>query len=604
LAGGRTRFRLWAPRARRVEVRLLATRRHAERVLPLEPPLDPTELGYFVGEHEAAAGDRYLYRLDGAAERPDPASRSQPEGVHEPSQIVDPLAHAWHDAPWRGLPLERLAIYELHVGTFSREGTFDGVIPGLDGLAELGMTAIELMPIAQFPGSRNWGYDGVFPYAVQASYGGPEGLRRLAGACHARGLALILDVVYNHLGPEGNYLAEFGPYFSERHKTPWGAAINFDGPDSDEVRRFFIENALHWIREHHVDALRIDAIHGIVDTSADPFLAELAGAVHALGRELGRQVLVIAESDLNDPRVVRPRELGGHGLDAQWSDDFHHALHALLTGERSGYYEDFGRLDQLATAYRQGFVFTGQRSAHRRRRHGAPPDGIPGERFVVSIQNHDQVGNRALGERLCTLVPFESLKLAAGALLLAPFVPLLFMGEEYADPAPFLYFIDHSDPALVEAVRLGRRAEFASFAWQADIPDPQSPETFERSRLDPSLATRGPHAALRSLYRELLTLRREHPALSHLSRDDSTADADEPARLLRLTRGPRAEALAFLNFAETPSRASAPAAGGPWRLRIDTSSELWAGPGGSAPPSLRTGDHLELNPRSFVLYTT
>ncbi|HVS09252.1 MAG TPA: malto-oligosyltrehalose trehalohydrolase, partial [Planctomycetota bacterium] len=530
---------MWAPRAKRVDVRILATRRRAERVLPLEPALDPTELGYFAGEHEAAAGDRYVYRLDGAAERPDPASRSQPEGVHEPSEIVDPLTHAWSDPGWRGVPLERLAIYELHVGTFSREGTFDGVIPRLDGLAELGVTALELMPVAQFPGSRNWGYDGVFPFAVQASYGGSEGLRRLADACHARGLALILDVVYNHLGPEGNYLAEFGPYFSDRHKTPWGAAINFDGPDSDEVRHFFVQNALLWIREYHVDALRIDAIHGIVDTSAEPFLAELAGAVHALGRELGREVLVIAESDLNDPRVVRPRELGGHGLDAQWSDDFHHALHALLTGERSGYYEDFGRLDQLATAYRQGFVFTGQRSAHRRRRHGAPPDAVPGERFVVSAQNHDQVGNRALGERLSTLVPFEALKLAAGALLIAPFVPLIFMGEEYADPAPFLYFIDHSDPALIEAVRLGRRAEFAAFAWQADIPDPQSPTTFERSRPDPSLATHGRHAALRSLYRALLTLRREHPALSQLSRDDTTADADEPTCLLRLTRSPR-----------------------------------------------------------------
>jgi maltooligosyltrehalose trehalohydrolase len=578
----------------------LATRRHAERVLPLEP----AELGYFAGEHEAAAGDRYLYRLDGALERPDPASRSQPEGVHEPSEIVDPLAHVWSDPGWRGVPLEKLAIYELHVGTFSREGTFDGVIPRLDGLAELGVTAIELMPITQFPGSRNWGYDGVFPFAVQASYGGPEGLRRLAGACHARGLALILDVVYNHLGPEGNHLAEFGPCFSDRHKTPWGAAINFDGPDSDEVRHFFVQNALFWIREYHVDALRIDAIHGIVDTSAEPFLAELASAVHALGRELGREVLVIAESDLNDPRVVRPRELGGHGLDAQWSDDFHHALHALLTGERSGYYEDFGRLEQLATAYRQGFVYAGQRSAHRRRRHGAPPDGIPGERFVVSIQNHDQVGNRALGERLSTLVPFEALKLAAGALLVAPFVPLLFMGEEYADPAPFLYFIDHSDPALIEAVRLGRRSEFASFAWQADVPDPQSPDTFERSRPDPSLATHGRHAALRSLYRALLTLRRSHPALSNLSRDDITTDLDEPSRLLRLTRGPRAEALAFLNFADAPAHAFAPATGGPWRLRIDTAAELWAGPGGSAPPALRASESLELRPHSFVLYTT
>jgi maltooligosyltrehalose trehalohydrolase len=363
------------------------------------------------------------------------------------------------------------------VGTFTPEGTFEAIIPHLDELRELGITAVELMPVAQFPGTRNWGYDGVYPFAVQNSYGGPEGLKRLVNACHGRGIAVVLDVVYNHLGPEGNYLWDFGPYFTDRYKTPWGSAINFDGPHSDPVRRLFIENALYWVTEFRMDGLRIDAVHGILDFSAYPFLEELASAVHEKAERLNRRVYVIAESDLNDTRVIRSRELGGYGLDAQWNDDFHHALHTLLTEDQTGYYQDFGRLGDLVKAFREGFVCSGQYSSYRRRRHGNSSRDIPAGCFVVFAQNHDQVGNRMRGERLSQLVCRERMKLAAGVVFLSPFIPLLFMGEEYGETAPFPYFISHSDADLVEAVRRGRREEFAAFGWSQEPPDPQIPMT-------------------------------------------------------------------------------------------------------------------------------
>ena len=438
---GRCCFRVWAPRAEKVEVRLVAPQ---ERLLPLKK----AEAGYFHGVLERVEpGARYFYRLDGTRERPDPASRFQPEGVHGPSQVIEP-DFPWTDQGWCGLGLPAYVIYEIHVGAFTPAGTFEAVIPHLAELKELGITALELMPVAQFPGRRNWGYDGVFPYAVQNSYGGPAGLKRLVDACHRHGLAVILDVVYNHLGPEGNYLGDYGCYFTDRYRTPWGEAVNFDGPHSDEVRRFFIENALYWIGDCHIDALRLDALHAIFDQSPQPFLAELAEAVHAQAEGLNRRVHLMAESDLNDVRLIRPPELGGYGLDAHWNEDFHHALHTLLTGEQGGYYEDFGRLAQLAKAFREGFVYSGQYSPYRRRRHGSSSRGLPGQRFIVFAQNHDQVGNRLLGDRLTRLVSFEALKLAAGAMILSPFLPLLFMGEEYGEVAPFHYFISHSDPAV------------------------------------------------------------------------------------------------------------------------------------------------------------
>ncbi|MCJ7830813.1 MAG: malto-oligosyltrehalose trehalohydrolase, partial [Desulfobacterales bacterium] len=422
----RTSFLVWAPKAHTVTLHILSP---DERMVRFEK--------FPRGYHGAIVenvypGARYMFRLDDRLERPDPASRSQPVGVHGPSEILDPH-FSWEDSCWTGLPLDRYLFYEIHVGAYTSEGTFDAIIPHLADLKELGITAIELMPLAQFPGDRNWGYDGVYPFAVQHTYGGAQGLKKLVDACHKTGLVVVLDVVYNHLGPEGNYFADYGPYFTDIYQTPWGAPLNFDGAFSDDVRRYFIENALYWITELHLDALRLDAVHAILDFSARPFLQQLAQAVKQRSRQLGRRVHLIAESALNDVRLIRQPDLGGFGLDAQWNDDFHHALHTILTGENDGYYQDFGRFDQLVKAFDDGFVYTGQYSAFRKRSHGNRSAEIPSRRFVVSSQNHDQVGNRMLGERLGALVPFEALKLAAGMVLLSPYLPLLFMGEEYGE---------------------------------------------------------------------------------------------------------------------------------------------------------------------------
>jgi maltooligosyltrehalose trehalohydrolase len=589
---------VFAPSAQAVEVRLLSP---AERVVPLTRDV--------FGYHHAVvdgvrAGALFLYRMDGRIERPDPASRRQPHGVHGPSMVTDPGAHAWGDREWRGIPLSSYILYELHVGTYTPEGTFDAVIPRLDSLVELGVTAVELMPVSQFPGKRNWGYDGVYPFAVQESYGEPEGLKRLVDACHRRGLAVVLDVVYNHLGPEGNYLSDYGPYFTDRYHTPWGSAINFDGPCSDEVRRFFLENALYWLREFHVDALRLDAIHGIMDFSASPFLSELAAAVSDLRKEGDRMAYLIPESDLNDARVVTPRDEGGFGLDAQWSDDFHHALHTLLTGERDGYYSDFGGIGHMARAFSDGFVYSGQYSVYRRRRHGNTTRHLPAGRFVVFAQNHDQVGNRMRGDRLAGLVSFESLKLAAGVVLLSPFLPLLFMGEEYGEVAPFLYFVHHGDADLIEAVRKGRKEEFAAFGWKGEIPDPQDEETFLRSRPDPSLRTSGNHALLFELHRELIRIRKTDPVLSRTDREGMEVTPFEAETALVVVRrnGPARAATVF-HFGDAPATLSLP--GGPWRKVLDSSDARWGGPGGADPgrPDPRTGSVLPVLPRSFILFS-
>ena len=477
--------------------------------------MERDRFGVWRGEAaDVGAGSDYWYRVNDEADRPDPVSRSRPEGVHGPSRILDPREFEWSDSGWTGLAVRDLIIYELHVGSFTPEGTFDAIIPRLEPLRELGITAIELMPVAQFPGPRNWGYDGVSLYAPQSSYGGPAGLRRLVNAAHRAGLALILDVVYNHLGPEGNYLRDFGPYFIDRYRTLWGEGWNLDGPESDEVRRYLLDNALYWITEFRLDGLRLDAADTIVDQSALHLLEELTAVVHRQAALLGRRVSVIAESAANDPRFVRAPDLGGYGLDAQWSDDFHHAVHVALTREQNGYFADFGGVAPVAKALADRFVNDGRYSVSRRRRHGRPAVDVPAERFVICVQNHDQVGNRARGERLSALVPSEAVRLAAAILLLSPYVPLLFMGEEYGETHPFLYFVSHSDPKLVEAVREGRRREFAAFGWSGDIPDPQAESTFEASRLDWDAARCAPHAQLRALYRDLLGLRRTVPALS------------------------------------------------------------------------------------------
>ena len=443
------------------------------------------------------------------------------------------------------------------------------------------------MPIAQFPGSRNWGYDGVYPFAVQVSYGGAEGLKRLVNACHQRGLAVVLDVVYNHLGPEGNYLSNFGPYFIDRYKTPWGSAMNFDGSYSDEVRRFFLDNALYWITECHIDALRLDAVHAIVDLSAYPFLEELADVVHAQAERLQRRVYLIAESDLDDTRLLRAPELGGYGLDAQWNDDFHHALHTLITGERGGYYADFGHLDHLVKAFREGYVYSGQFSTFRQRRHGNSSRHSPAHQFVVCAQNHDQVGNRMLGERLSQLVDFEALKLAAGMVILSPCVPLLFMGEEYGETAPFPYFVSHLDAALVESVRRGREEEFATFRWQGEPPDPQDEATFQRARLNHHLRHQGQHSVLRAFYKELIQLRRTLPALAQLRKDRMEVTGFEAAQVLCVQRWSPVDAtLMICHCAGMPTTVTLPLLPGPWYKRLDSAAPEWSGPGSAVPTTL------------------
>jgi maltooligosyltrehalose trehalohydrolase len=598
LGEGRCRFTVWAPFTNNVEVKVVSPK---ERVVPLERK----ERGYHQAVIEGVEPHSlYLYRLDGHKERPDPASRSQPRGVHGPSQVAD--SHfVWQDESWRGLPLEQWIIYELHVGTFTPEGTFEAIIPRLPELEDLGINAIELMPVAQFPGSRNWGYDGTYPFAVQKTYGGPEGLKRLVDSCHQRGLAVVLDVVYNHLGPEGNYLADFGPYFTDRYRGPWGNAINFDGPYSDEVRRFFIENGLYWVREFHMDGLRIDAVHGIVDFSAQPFLEELAVTVHELADRLNRRVYLIAESDLNDTRIVRSRELGGFGLDAQWNDDFHHALHTLLTNEDSGYYQDFGELQHLVKAFKEGFVYSGDYSFYRKRRHGNSSRRLSAESFVVFSQNHDQVGNRAKGERLSGLVSFGALKLAAGMVLLSPFIPLLFMGEEYGETAPFYYFISHSDPDLIEAVRCGRKEEFASFRWKGEPADPQEEATFLRCKLNRELRFQGQHDVLYGFYRELIRLRREFTSLRNLDKERLEVTGLEQEKILWWRRwSEEQEAAAAFHFDKQEKSLSLPLSPGRWRKQLDSADTIWGGPGSTVPREIvsRGKVSLSLSTESFAVF--
>jgi maltooligosyltrehalose trehalohydrolase len=591
-------FLVWAPRAKKVDVHVLGAK---DRFCPM----NSLPRGYFHARiPNAVPGTLYRYRLDGEIERPDPASRSQPQGVHGPSEVVE-RNFSWRDASWRGLPLRDFVLYELHVGTFTPQGNFEAIITRLRELKALGVTALELMPVAQFPGTRNWGYDGVYPYAVQDSYGGPAGLKKLVNVCHQHGFAVVLDVVYNHLGPEGNYLLDFGPYFTDAYRTPWGDALNYDGPASDEVRRFFIDNALEWITEFHIDALRLDAVHAIVDPSARPFLGELGVAVHREGKKRKRDVFLIAESDRNDALLVAPLGAGGMGLDALWNDDFHHALHVLLTGEKNGYYEDFGSVEQLARSFSEGFVYSGQYSCYRQRSQGNSSLGIPAERFVVFAQNHDQVGNRRLGDRLTSLVSFASLKLAAGVLLLSPYVPLLFMGEEYGETAPFQYFVSHGDPALIEAVRKGRSSEFSDFGWSGDVPDPQAENTFRSSALNWDSRSLGQNRLLRALYAKLLRLRRDLPPLAQLDKKHLETVAFEKPRALFLRRWyDEEQVFAVFHFDETQSELTLPVPVGHWKKQLGSNDLCWGGEGDRVPETIAsTGEiHLSIGPRSFLLF--
>ncbi|MEJ2695150.1 MAG: malto-oligosyltrehalose trehalohydrolase [Candidatus Sulfobium sp.] len=597
LGDERCRFAVWAPFLRDVSVHIVAP---ADRTIPMEKD----DRGYWeVTASEVPPGTEYYYRLDAETERSDPASHFQPRGVHGPSEVVDHASFSWQHDARADIPVGQMILYELHVGTFTPEGTFDAVIPRLDELHSLGINAIELMPVSQFPGDRNWGYDGVCPFAVQKSYGGPEGLKRLVDACHSRGVAVVLDVVYNHLGPEGNYLRDFGPYFTEKYNTPWGAAINFDDAYSDEVRNFFIENALYWFSYFHVDGLRLDAIHAIYDMSAVPFLKELAESVAGYSAEEGRPCHLIAESDRNDSTVIHPREQGGYGMDAQWNDDFHHALHALLTGEKTGYYIDFGMTDHLVKAYREGFVYSGQYSIYRKRRQGNSSADRPADQFVIFAQNHDQIGNRMLGERLSALVSFDALKLAAAAVLLSPCVPLLFMGEEYGENAPFIYFVSHSDPDLIRAVREGRKREFSSFEWQGEPPDPQDEATFQRSKIDWEKREQGHHGALREFYRTLIRLRREWPALSSPDKTGLDVGGGEEDRIVMM-KGSREgqQVVVMFNFNIRPVDCTAPEVSGVWKKLLDSSAPEWKGPGSSLPEEGSPGQKLTLPELSVAAY--
>ena len=602
LADGSVHARVWAPYARSVSV-VLEAGPGSERDLEA---LAGEGRGYFSGVLPGAGpGTRYRLHLDDdQAPIADPASRLQPGGVHGPSEVVDPGAFAWEVDAWEAAPRRDWVLYELHVGTFTPEGTLAAIIPRLPYLRDLGVTAIELMPIAQFPGERNWGYDGVFPYAAQLSYGGPDGLRRLVDAAHREGILVILDVLYNHLGPEGNVLPRFGPYFTDRYRTPWGDAINFDGVESDEVRTFFIDSALMWLEECRVDGFRLDAVHEIFDAQAQPFLAELADAVHSRAAGLGRQAILIAESDLNDPKVVLPRAQNGYALDAQWADDFCHALEVQLVGAESPYARDYGDCAQLGKALRQAFVYTGQYNQSRRRRFGRSPEPARRDQFVVFIQNHDQVGNRPGGERLGQRITFAQQKLAAATVLLSPFVPLIFMGEEYGEPAPFLYFTHHDNPALVEAVRAGRSAAFSLDGSHDAAPDPQDIATYERSRVQPELRHAGEHQALHAFYRELLTLRRTIPALT----DPEAAReviAWEPERVVLLhARGDAGEVIAILNYAGTETRIVLPIAAGKWVKRLDAADPRFLGNGAIVTDRLHSDGAvaLTLPPHAVLLF--
>jgi maltooligosyltrehalose trehalohydrolase len=526
-------FTVWAPRARKVAVKI------GEATYPM---LGPSERGWWrVAVEQAGPGTDYGFLLDDDRTAwPDPRSQWQPNGVHGASRIYDQSACRWSDGEWQAPPLSRAVIYELHVGTFTPGGTFDSAIERLDYLVEVGITHVELMPVAAFPGGQGWGYDGASLFAATDLYGGPDGLKRLVDACHARGLAVLLDVVYNHFGPVGNYSGKFGPYLTEKHRTPWGGAVNFEDWGSDEVRRFFCDNALVWMRDYHIDGLRLDAVHEFVDRSAVHFVEQLSDEVRALSKQLGRRLVLIAESDLNDPRVLKPCEVGGYGMDAQWSDDFHHALFTVIHsgGGEKGYYVDFGSVAKLAKALTKTFVQDGTYSWYRGRNHGRPVADLSPHQFLGYIQNHDQVGNRAIGDRVEQIVGMDRAKVAAGIVLTAPFIPMIFQGEEYAASTPFLYFADHEDPEMARLVKEGRRGEFAAFGWNpADIPDPESVETFKRSKLKWDEVHQGRHEEMFQWYRRLIALRRGSDSLNDGTPGQTKVSFDEEKHWLVMERG-------------------------------------------------------------------
>jgi maltooligosyltrehalose trehalohydrolase len=572
-------FEVWAPLARTVEVRI------GDDKFPLEPK----ERGWWSAKVESAGpGTDYGFVLDGLEPPlPDPRTRWQPNGVHGASRVVDDASFIWTDQDWQPGPLSGALIYELHLGTFTPEGTLEAAEGKLDYLKDLGVTHVELMPIANFPGKRGWGYDGVDLFAPFNSYGDPDDVRRFVDACHSKGLAVLLDVVYNHFGPVGNYLGKFGPYFTDKHSTPWGGAVNFEEAGATEVRRFLIDNALMWLADYHMDGLRLDAVHAFNDRSAIHFLEQMSGEVKRLEARLGKHFVLIAESDLNDPRIVKAEEAGGYGLDAQWSDDFHHALFSVISGEREGYYADFGTLADLAKSLRCVFVYDGNYSEHRGRNHGRQVVGLSGHRFIGFVQNHDQVGNRAQGERVSHEAGVGRAKIAAALVLMSPFVPMLFQGEEFGASSAFLYFTDYDDPELGRAISEGRKKEFVAFGWSPDqIPDPQAQSTFTDSILKWDELREEPHASLLQWHKDLIHLRRSRSELADGNLNAVEVRFDEEAQWLILQRGPTSIAC---NLSKVPLELEISGAG-QLVLASDDSVRL-------------SGEHLQLGPDSVGIVT-
>jgi maltooligosyltrehalose trehalohydrolase len=556
-------FSLWAPYAKKLAVKV------GDVLYAMSGPDGPDDRGWWKASVDAAEyGMDYAFVLnDDPTPYPDPRGMWQPHGVHGASRLYDQAAFHWSDGRWQGPPLSGAVIYEMHMGTFTSTGTFDAAIERLDYIAGLGVTHLEVMPVAEFPGRYGWGYDGASLFAVSNQYGGPDGLKRFVDACHQRGLAVLLDVVYNHFGPVGNYATKFGPYLINKHHTPWGDAVNFEDTGSDEVRRFFCDNALMWMRDYHIDGLRLDAVHEFTDHSAIHFMEQLSAEVEVLSSTLERKLVLIAESDLNDPRVITPREAGGYGMDAQWNDDFHHALFTILNSDASekGYYVDFGSFEKFRKALTEMFVFDGIYSRYRSRTHGRPVKGLSAHHFVGFIQNHDQVGNRAVGDRLEQIVGLNRAKVGAGILLMSPAIPLLFQGEEFAASTPFQYFADHDEPEMAKAVSEGRRREFAAFGWNPDaIPDPESIETFERSKLRWAEVNEGNHEEMLQWYRKLIHLRRTSAALNDGDTGHVKVSFDEKARWMEMDRGP---VKVMFNLGEAPAEFE-----NPQRLRLALAS--------------------------------
>jgi maltooligosyltrehalose trehalohydrolase len=597
---GEARVLVWAPKAEKVQLQFGNPGSEiAGKILDLEKEA----YGFWMLETRALwPGDKYGFLLDGEGPYPDPATLHQPDGVHGLTEAFDLRQFRWTDQDWKNPSLKDYIIYELHAGTFTHEGTFAGMEGKLDYLVQLGVNAIEIMPVSQFAGDRNWGYDGVFPYSVQHSYGGPQALQQLVNACHEKGIAVILDMVYNHLGPEGNILGHFGHYFTAKYNTPWGDAINFDDAWSDAVRHYFAQNALMWFRDFHIDALRLDAVHAIKDFSPVHILQEIKEKVNLLSRETGKEHYLIVEMDLNDTRFVKPVETGGYGMDAQWIDEFHHALRVSSGQERSGYYADFDGVASLAKSFRDAYVYDGIYSDHRKRKFGVKADAIPGHQFIVFSQNHDHIGNRMLGERTSQLVSFEMQKLLAGTVFLSPYVPLLFMGEEWAEPNPFQYFVSHTDQELAEAVRKGRKREFAAFHLEGEAPDPVAVSTFENSRLQWDLTTREPHSTMLRYYQKWIALRKNQQVLKECDRNGLSVEVFEEKGLISIQRVWGSQHLVgFLNFSKTAQEALLPFGHLSWQKLIASSDPVWHGP--LAMPDRADAGALTVQPESVTVYT-